>query len=183
MNDFKVGDKVEYVGNVTTRMIGKVGVVVDPPFANSGMVYFDHGGAEPYGAYPQSLTKLPSQGPITINRAEDSAVVALDALELHGVPPTDTGGWRTAMEQSFQSTSDDDLVYTAWLHLKALSLRTARKQAAEEAAALLSKRRNDLAKEVAKKAEWNDWEHASYCSHQSEAQAAIDMLIAEYDRG
>lgn len=173
MNDFKVGERVEYVGPTTTHMIGKVGVVVEPPFANAGMVYFDHGGGEHYGAYSQNLRR------ITTNRAEDAPAIALDALELHGVPPTDTGGWRTAEEQSFKETSDADLVYTAWLFLKALSLRNARKQAAEEAATdekeaavKLNKRRDELLVEFVG-VDHGDWEdHVSPLS-----KRAIDRII------
>ena len=75
MNDFKVGDRVEYVGATAAHMIGKVGVVVEPPFANAGLVYFDHGGAEAYGAYgaySQNL-RLITRTPDVITTNHDNA--------------------------------------------------------------------------------------------------------------
>jgi hypothetical protein len=172
MNDFKVGDRVEYVGATTTRMIGKIGVVVEPPFANSGMVYFDHGGAEPYGAYSQNLRHLPAPDVITIVRT-DLPEVRVDGLHL------------IADKNAFGRFLDADGHRKMALSQLAVAEFLEREGASEkEAAEKLNKRRDELAKEVAKKADWVGWRGALFINHQSEAQAAIDMMIiAEANRG
>ena len=180
MNDFKVGDRVEYVGNVSSVMLGKVGVVVEPPFANSGMVYFDHGGAESYGAYSQSLR--------LITRTPD--VITIDRADLPEVVVTTAGHYLIAGDQRGKHATAEGCRESALISLALAEFLEDREKAAEEAKAAekeaaekLNKRRDDVARELAKKAGWDAPESAVYSSHLAETQYAIDMLIAEYDRG
>lgn len=178
MHDFKVGGRVEYVGTVFAERKGKHGVVAGIVDSSASVrVEFDGDGHD-VGCWPKSLRLItPAPGVITISCAEDATVVALDALELHGVPPTDTGGWRTAMEQSFQSTSDNDLAYTAWLHLKALSLRAARVASENEAKTKLIKRRDELARELYQSAHGFRDNYVNYDNRERMVRTAIDRII------
>lgn len=179
MNDFKVGDRVEYVGNVSSVMLGKVGVVVEPPFANSGMVYW----SESYGADSQSLRHVtPAPSVITINRADlpevrqegDSVVI----IRGKGCIYTANHNPETA-----RASAADFIALAEFLEAREKAAEEAA-SAEKEAAELLNKRRYELAEVVAKNAGWNVWAGTEYADHQCEAQAAIDMMIAaEADRG
>lgn len=105
MNNFKVGDPVEYVGTTSSAMIGKVGVVVDPPFENAGMVYFDHGGEQPYGAYGQNLRRV-TPDVITINRADLPEVTRVN---IHGGEYLEVEGSRYHDEPTAKGWRDSAL--------------------------------------------------------------------------
>lgn len=134
MNDFKVGDRVQYTGNVSEAMVGKVGVVVQPPHPGASMVFFNHGDDEPYGAYPESLTKLPAPDVITINRADLPEVTESDG-SLH------CGESHYFTDPEFGAAKHRQL---ALQQLAVAEFIEARDKAAEEAIHKRDERRADL---------------------------------------
>jgi hypothetical protein len=166
MNDFKAGDRVEYTGATSKHKAGLRGTVSR---AHGSTIYvnFDDG-SDCFGAFSYSLTKLTAPDVITIVRA-DLPEVTVDGQHL------------LAGKNIFGRFLDADG------HRKmALSqLAVAEYMEAEERTkAKPTKRRDELAKVVAKNADWVGWRGALYVNHSIEARAAIDMMIvAEANRG
>ena len=182
MNDFKVGDPVKYVGTVFAERKGKHGVVAGIVDSSASVrVEFDGDGRE-VGCWPKSLRLItPAPDVITIDRADLTEIVVNEA------------GWVKADTNylaHIDSAKSSNLRLIALHYLAAVEFLEAREKATEETAAAekeaadkLTKRRDDVARELAKKAGWDAYESAVYSSHLAETQYAIDMLIAEYDRG
>ena len=180
MHDFKVGDRVR-ITNPSLIQFGKTGVIetyCEIMCQRAWLVRID--GADDSFQYKEaSLTPAPDV--ITINRADLPEIVVNEA------------GWVKADTNylaHIDSAKSSNLRLIALHYLAAVEFLEAREKAAEEGAAAereaaekLNKRRDGLARELAKKAGWDAPESAVYSSHLAETQYAIDMLIAEYDRG
>ena len=183
MNDFKVGDRVEVVAAESAGGYYKNGDVftiakVDDDDGDLDMVEMT--GMFLHSREVRHAPAIPDL--ITINRADlpevrqegDSVVI----IRGKGCIYTANHNPETA-----RASAADFIALAEFLE--------AREKAAEEAAAAekdaaasLTKRRDELAEVVAKNAGWYVWAGTEYADHQCEAQAAIDMMIAaEADRG
>lgn len=175
MNDFKVGDPVKYVGTVFAERKGKHGVVAGIVDSSASVrVEFDGDGHD-VGCWPKSLR--------LITRTPD--VITIDRADLPEVVVATAGHYLIAGDQRGKHATAEGCRESALISLALAEFLEAREKAAEETAAAekLAKRRDDVARELAKKSGWDAPESAVYSSHLAETQYAIDMLIAEYDRG
>lgn len=164
MNDFKVGDRVR-ITNPSLIHFGKTGVIAtycEIMCQPAWLVRVD--GADDSCQYKEtSLTRTPDV--ITIDRA--------DLPEVLDNPNGFTvGGFGYACDLTSSQRREHAL------RLLALAeFLEAREKTAEEAKTKLDKRRDELAKEVAKRACYVNYQNFTYEDHVPAAQSAINMLI------
>ncbi|SEE83797.1 hypothetical protein SAMN04489740_2732 [Arthrobacter alpinus] len=176
MNDFNKGDRVRIVAprNATHYSHGDIVKVVSAD--ESGLVI--DCGNDNQDFVTRDEVELATADVITIDRADLPKVVVNEA------------GWMKADNNylaHIDSAKTATLRLIALQYLSAVELLDAREKesaaAEKEASERLRSRQDEMAREVAKNAGWNDWRDGSYNQHTSETQAAIDMLITELTRG
>lgn len=181
MTDFKVGDRVEVIAAEDSNGYenGDTGTIAS---VRSGgfQITFDHG--KTAYVYTAEVTLLaPAPDVITIDRA-DLPEVSEDSNGSFIVRPNGITypGAHTAV--SARNGALDYLALAEYLEAR----EKAGKEAAEQRAAIEAKqhqdaRRNKLAQDIARDADWNDWKNATFYSHQTETQEAIKRIIKAQD--
>lgn len=177
MHDFKVGDRVVYKATSVTRSSdheGRKGVVTEIKSADAVGVGWDESSLFNRGGYLiVNLRHLPAPDVITIDRADLPEVVVAPA-----------GHYLIAGDQRGKHATAEGCRESARISLALAEFLEAREKAAEEAKAaekeaaeLLNKRRDELAKEVAKRACYVNYQNFTYEDHVPATQAAINMFI------
>lgn len=169
MHQFEVGDRVR-ITNPNLIHFGKTGVIAaycEIMCESAWLVRVD--GTDDSCQYKDaSLT--PASDLITIDRADLPEVVAAPA-----------GHYLIAGEMRGKHATAEGCRESALISLALAEFLEERDKAAAvaemEAAARLTKRRDELAEAVAKNAGWSVWAGTEYADHQREAQEAIDLLI------
>lgn len=178
MHDFKVGDRVTYVG--PSHDIQKLSPFIINAFYGSGNTqYVKIKGVERYEPMVSNLRHVaPAPDVITINRTDLPPVSA--EYEASDFPGKDAPRVALAVLLAAGWSSADDAVKSlrsvinGYEHSIALD---AAASAEKEAKSKLNKRRDELAKEVAKRACYVNYQDFTYEDHVSAAQAAINMFI------
>ena len=108
---------------------------------------------------------------------EDTPAIALDVLCMQGAPERVERFYSVEDVADNSFMSDEGLIYTAYLNLAALRLRTERKAAVKAGTAYRTKRRDELCQEIF--GTINTWYEPKLTSVKEYIDRCIDTEIAE----
>lgn len=178
MKEFKPGDRVEVIEDFSPWFqVGMTGTVIGTDY-DFACVQQDsscaHGDGK-WGIPARRLRHIPAvPDVITIPRSDLPEVTR------------SASGWLTIGDDTFTDDPTpaerrrwaiEHLAIAEFLDAQAATKETAEKEAADK----LAERRDEIAREVAKKGNWYDAENTGFVNMPDSTRIAIDMIIAEQD--